>query len=311
MSTMTSFSSSASDYLATRRAFGYKLVQQGRMLSQFVDYLEATGAEHLTLAQAVAWARQPLDADPVWWSAKLGVVRGFARYLQAIDPATEVPPVGLLPDRNHRAVPYIYSDDDVARLLEAAGRLCPPFRADTYQTVISLLKVTGMRVGEVVRLDRSDLDWEQGLLTIRHSKYGKSRQLPLHPSTVEALRGYARRRDERRPKPKTPSFFISTVGTRLIRDNVSTVFPRLVRDAGLNWSGRRRPPRLHDLRHAFACASLISWYRDGLDVQQRLPLLSTFLGHIGPASTYWYLTAVPELLELAAERLEIDQEGGR
>lgn len=239
---MTAFAAIAEDYLATRRAFGYKLLQQGRMLHQFVGYLEATGAEHVTVAHALAWAAQPADAKPAWWAGKLGVARGFARYLQAFDPCTEVPPSGLLPDPSHRAVPYIYSEEDIARLLQAAGRLMPPSRADTYQTLISLVRVTGMRAGEAVMLDRSDLDWEEGLLTIRNGKFGKSRQLPLHESTVAALRAYAARRDQRYPRPKAPSFFVSTVGTRLLRDNLSTVFPRLVRDARLDWSGRRRPP---------------------------------------------------------------------
>jgi integrase/recombinase XerD len=305
---MTAFSSAAADYLTTRRALGYKLAQQGQMLAQFVAYLEAVDAEYITVGDALAWAQQPVDADPVWWSAKLCVVRGFARFLQAVDPRTEVPPIGLVPEGNHRAVPYIYSQGDIDRVLSAAGQLGPPHRADTYQTMIALLAVTGMRVGEAVGLDRADLDWDQGLLTIRHAKFGKARQLPLHPSTVEALAGYARRRDERQPEPKSPSFFVSTVGTRVIRDNVTTVFGRLVRAANLDWSGRRRPPRAHDLRHSFAVRTMISWYRDGLDVQQRLPLLSTFMGHVGPASTYWYLSAVPELLALAADRMEASWE---
>ena len=170
-----------------------------------------------------------------------------------------------------------------------------------------------MREGEAVRLDRDDVDLEQGLLTIRDSKFGKSRQVPVHPSTVDALAGYARRRDARRPRrdgrrhhqpPSGASFFTSTTGTRLLRDNVSTVFGCLVRDAGLTWSGHPRPPRCHDLRHSFAVNTLIRWYRQGLDVEQRLPLLSTYLGHVAPKSTYWYLSAVPELLELIADRLD-------
>ena len=305
---MTEFSSAATDYLTTRRALGYKLAQQGQLLAQFVAYLEAVNAERITVGHALAWAQQPADAEPVWWAAKLCVVRGFARFLQSVDPRTEVPPVGLLPEGNHRAVPYIYSQDDISRLLRAAGQLRPPRRADTYQTMISLLAVTGMRVGEAVGLDRGDLDWDQGLLTIRHAKYNKARQLPLHPSTVEALASYAHRRDTQQPKAKTPSFFVSTVGTRVIRDNLSAVFARLVRAAGLDWSGRRRPPRAHDLRHSFAVRIMIGWYRDGVEVEQRLPLLSTFMGHVGPASTYWYLTGVPELLELAAERMEASWE---
>lgn len=300
----------AADYLRTRRSLGYKLAQQGQLLTDFVAYLRAADADHLTIEHALAWAKRPRDADPVWWSARLAVVRGFARHLQALDPETEVPPTGLLPDRNHRAVPYIYRDEEIVDLLEAAGRLRPALRADTYRTLIGLLTVTGMRVGEAIGLDRRDLDPEQGLLTIRLGKFGKSRQLPLQVSTVEALRGYSRRRDERLSDPKGPSFFISTAGTRLIGDNTCAVFGRLVRDARLDWSGRRRPPRLHDLRHSFAVGTLLGWYRDSLDVGPRLPLLSTYLGHNGPQATYWYLSAVPELLTLMADRLE-DRRDGR
>jgi integrase len=308
---MTAFRSAAADYLATRRAMGYKLAWQGRLLGQFVGYLEADHVEHLTITHALSWAKQPPDAAPMWWALRLGIVRGFARYLIALDPATEIPPVGLIPKPRHRLVPYIYSDEDLARLLEAAGRLSQKHHADTYQTLIALVAVTGMRVGEAIRLDREDVDADQGLLTIRKTKYGKSRQLPLHQSTVEALVAYARRRDEGHPRPKGPSFFTSTTGTRLLRDKVCTVFPRLVRQAGLASPDLRRPPRLHDLRHTFAVRRVIGWYRDGLDAERRLPLLSTYLGHIAPSSTYWYLSAVPELLALIANRLDTAREAVR
>ncbi|HXL93584.1 MAG TPA: tyrosine-type recombinase/integrase [Streptosporangiaceae bacterium] len=301
---MTDFAAAAADYLATRRAMGYKLAYQGTMLTQFAAYLDAADAEHLTIAHALAWARQPAGAAPVWWAVRLGAVRSFARYLSALDPDTEVPPAGLLPDPGHRIVPYIYSDQDIDQLRQAAGRLCPEHRADTYQTIIGLMAVTGMRVGESVRLDCDDVDLGQGLLTIRNTKFGKSRQLPLHPTVIEALADYAHRRDERRPKPKSPSFFTSATGTRLLRDNVCQVFPRLVRETGLMPENQLRPPRLHDLRHSFAVRSLIGWYRDGADVEQRLPLLSTWLGHDAPKNTYWYLSAVPELLELIADRID-------
>ncbi len=305
---MTDFAAAAADYLATRRAMGYKLACQGRMLTQFAAHLDSAGAEHLTLAHALAWAKQPADAASVWSAGRLGVVRGFARYLSALDPATEIPPAGLLPEPNHRIVPYIYSDQDIAALRQAASRLCPEHRADTYQTLIGLLAVTGMRVGESVRLDRDDVDLKEGLLTIRNTKFGKSRQLALHPTTVEALAGYGRRRDERRPRPKSPSFFTSPTGTRLLRDNVCTVFPRLVREAGLIAPNRHRPPRLHDVRHTFAVRCVVGWYRDGVDVESRLPLLSTWLGHTAPENTYWYLSGVPELLELVADRIDATTE---
>jgi len=309
---MTDYGAAAADYLTTRRAMGYKLFYQGQMLTQFTAYLDAAGAEHLTTEHAVAWAKQPAQGAAAWWAVRLSTVRAFARFLSALDPATEIPPHGLIREPSHRIIPHIYSPDDIQRVLQAAGRLSHPHRADTYQTLIGLIAVTGMRNGEAVRLDRDDVDLEQGLLTIRNSKFGKSRQIPIHPSTVDALAEYARRRDARRHRrdgrrhhhpPSTTSFLTSTTGTRLLRDNVSTVFPRLVRDAGLVVS-RDRPARLHDLRHSFAVATLIRWYRQGLDVEQRLPLLSTYLGHVAPKSTYWYLSAVPELLELIADRLD-------
>lgn len=317
---MIDYRAALADYLASRRAMGYKLAYQGQMLAQFVNYLDAVGAEHLTIRHAVDWAKQPADAKRSWWAVRLSTVRAFAGYLSALDSATEIPPAGLIPAQTHRTVPYIYGEDDVANLLAAAGRLPTAHRADTFQTLIGLVAATGMREGEAVRLDRDDVDLEQGLLTIRNSKFGKSRQIPVHPSTAQALAGYAERRDARRPRPdgrrtrhapSATSFFTSTTGTRLLRDNVSTVFPRLVRDAGLDWSGHGRSPRLHDLRHSFAVNTLIGWYRQGVDVEQRLPLLSTYLGHIAPKSTYWYLSAVPELLELIADRLDTMAEVGQ
>lgn len=305
---MTDYSSAVADYLRTRRAMGYKLTEDGRLLHQFAAYLDAVGAEHLSVAHALSWATQPTDGAPAWHAVRLGTVRGFARYLSTLDPATEIPPVRLLPEPSHRVVPYIYSDDDIARILMEAGRLTPEHRADTYRTLIGLIVVTGMRVGEAVRLDNGDVDFEQGILAIRDSKFGKSRQVPLHPTTVEALLAYVRRRDERRPKPRSPSFFTSSIGTRLLRDNVSTVFPRLVQAASLTSPHGRRRPRLHDARHTFAVRCVIGWYRAGVDVHQRLPLLSTYLGHVDPKTTYWYLSAVPELVELIADRLETDAE---
>lgn len=317
---MIDYRAVVTDYLAIRRAMGYKLFYQGQMLAQFAAYLDAVGAEHLTIEHAVRWAKQPPDGARSWWAVRLSTIRAFARYLAALDPGTEIVPPGLIPaPRSHRIVPYIYTEHDITGLLAAAGRLRSAHRADTYQTLIGLVAVTGMRAGETVRLDRDDVDLEQGLLTIRNSKYGKSRQIPVHPSTVDALADYARRRDARRHRrdgracrhaPSAASFFTSTTGTRLLRDNVCTVFPCLVRDAGLARSGHDRSPRLHDVRHSFAVNTLIRWYREGLDVEKQLPVLSTYLGHVAPSSTYWYLSAVPELLELIADRLDALPEAG-
>lgn len=193
-----------------------------------------------------------------------------------------MPPADLLPDGNHRASPFIYAEQEIDRLLQAAGRLPTPMRAATYRTLIGLLSVTGMRIGEAVNLDRDDVDWEQGLLTIRRGKRGSSRQLPLHPSTLTALDEYVQRRDAGPVEAKTSSLFISTTGTRLIPSNATAVFARLCREVGLEPRSARCRPRLHDLRHTFAVNTLLQWYRDGVDVAPRLPLLSTYLGHSSP-----------------------------
>lgn len=308
---MTDFPAAVGDYLRTRRAMGYKLAQDGRLLYQFAGYLNMVGAEHLTIAEALSWATEHTDAAAAWRAGRLSIVRSFARYLITLDPATEIPPVGLLCEPSHRVMPHIYSEEEVSRIIQEAAKLAPEHRADTYQTLIGLLAVTGMRVGEIVRLDRDDVDLDNRIVTVRNTKFGKSRQVPVHSTTAEALRGYALRRDRRRPTPKSPSFLTSSIGTRLLRDNISSVFPRLVRAAGLRARPGRRPPRAHDLRHTFAVRCVIGWYRAGLDVHQRLPLLSTYLGHVDPATTYWYLSAVPELIELVADRVDAHQDWQR
>lgn len=237
------------------------------------------------------------------------MVGGFARHLKTLDPATEIPPRGLLPYRMQRVHPYLYSDDDIAALMAAARALRSRLRAATYETLIGLLAVTGMRSGEVVRLDRDHIDWDQGVVVVWNSKFNESRALPVHPSTLDALQRYGRIRDEHIARPKDSSFFVSTAGTRLNNDDDKT-FRRLVRDVGLvSASGRR--PRLHDLRHTFACRVLVGWYRAGVDVEAQMPLLSTYLGHNRPEHSFWYLSAVPELLLLASERLERQQDDHR
>jgi integrase len=286
-----------------RRALGSKLESHGRLLADFVAYLEAAGAATVTTELALAWAKLPgEDAHPSYLGRRLCTVRGFARHLQAFDPATEVPPTQLLPLRACRAVPYLYSDRDIAALVGAARALGPQLRALTYETLIGLLFATGMRIGEAIRLNRSDIDLDEGLVTVWHSKFDKSRELPLHPSTVAALRAYASERDRLCPGPKEPSFLVSQAGTRLVYVTVQHTFARLIRQAGIQARSQRCRPRLHDLRHSFACRVLLGWYRDGVDIDAHLPVLSTYLGHRDPSGTYWYLSAVPELLSLAAER---------
>ena len=300
---MTAIREAIGDYLAVRRALGYKLEDHGWLLAGFASFLEAAGAATVTTRLALDWATLPQDALPSWHAARLRVVRGFARHLQALDPAAEVPPAGLLAGRNRRAVPYLYSDAEVAALMAATGCLRPALHAATHKTLIGLLSASGMRLGEAIRLDRADLDAGEGILTIRDSKFAKSRQIPLHPSTLAALTGYGQLRDQHFPQPKTSALLVSTAGTRLISQGIHYVFARLVRQAGLQPRSPECRPRLHDFRHCLAVNTLLAWYRQGMDVQARLPVLSTMLGHSSPASTYWYYSdsrVIPISASLAA-----------
>lgn len=294
----------ADEYLALRRSLGYLLRQEARMLASFVAFLEDEGAVRVTIEAALAWATAPSDASPTWWAKRLTVVRGFARYLQAFDPRTEVPPPNLLPRRSSRTTPYLYSSAEVVALMEAARRLPTPLRATTFETFVGLMASTGLRTGEAMRLDRPDVDLIDGALVVRDSKHGKSRLVPLHESTTAALGRYARRRDELCPAPEVPAFFLSGAGTRLNSTNVTTTFVGLLDDAGITSPPGRRRPRPYDLRHSFAVTTLVTWYREGVEVAPRLPALSTYMGHEKPSATYWYLEAAPELMALAAGRLD-------
>ena len=291
------------DYLALRRGLGYKLERAESLLSDFVNYIEGQSSPFVTTKLALDWASLPSDASPNWKAERLCMVRGFAKYVHAFDPRTELPSQELLPFRKKRNTPYLYSDKDIVELLKATRGICTPLKACTYATLIGLIAATGMRVGEAIALDRTDSDGRDKLLVVRESKFGKSRELPLHSTTIKALRSYARTRDQVFPSLRTPSFFVSRAGTRLIYNNVHANFLTLVRRAGLSKRCPRRP-RIQDLRHTFAVKTLLGWYKAGLNVESRMPLLSTYLGHVCPTNTYWYLTATPELLRLAAERRE-------
>jgi integrase len=300
---MSRLSGHAADYLELRRALGFKLAKESRLLPDFTAFAEAAGAGTVTTDLAVRWAVRPDGTSPVWAAQRLSMVRGFARYLQTVDPAAQVPPAGLLPARTRRVTPYIYSDTDIAALMAAADALRNPLKAATIGTLIGLLAVTGMRGSEAMALDRGDLD-PAGLVTIRATKFRKSRQLPLHPSTLRALAGYQDIRGRLCPSPATASLLVSTTGARLCHETVQPAFRHLLRQAGIGQDTPRARATIHGLRHTFAVKTLLGWYRDGQDVQARLPALSTWLGHANPAATYWYLTATPELLALAAGRLE-------
>jgi integrase len=292
------------DYLALRRALGYRLARPEKLLNQFLDHLDRAGELRVSVGGALDWARLPAGGSFNWWAYRLAAVRGFAAYLHAVDPVHEVPAPDLLPQRPLRASPYLYSDADIAALIAATRALRTPLRRATFATLIGTLAVTGIRVGEAIALDRGDVDLASGRLAVRHGKFDKARELTLHPTTVAALRRYQRLRDRSAPATGTTAFFVSLAGTRLIYCNVHNAFHRLVRLAGLTPRSASCRPRIHDLRHSFAVAAMLDAYAAGQDGQTRLTLLSTWLGHVHPGSTYWYLSASPELMAIAGQRLE-------
>jgi integrase len=305
---MSALARQLEDYLRLRRMLGHKLDDAARQLPWFVEHLDAAGNDYVTVTAAVAWA---LDRD---WPAgstvpghRMTAVRGFARYLAGIDARTEVPPPGLVRIPRTWRAPFIYTDADVLALMDAARRsLRERLSSATYETLLGLLATTGLRIGEALRLDQADVNVTDGLLVIRRSKFGKSRQVPLQPSAMDALERYQHRRRQLYPHPASDSLFVSLRGTRVIYASVWKTFRRLCEQARIG-EGAPITPTLHDFRHSFAVHTLLDWYCAGVDVQSRLAWLSTYLGHGEPRYTYHYLSAAPELLAHAARLVDDTQ----
>lgn len=303
---MSTLRQALDDYLSLRRGLGAELKGPGAYLHQFVRFLENEGAEAITTDLALRWATAPANATAPSWAGRLADVRRFAEWLSATEPHTEVPPRELLPARYHRQPPYIYTDAEIESIVRAAHKLesSSGLRAHTFGTLFGLLASTGLRLGEGVALDRDDVDLGSGILAIRRAKFGKSRFVPVHVSTRTALQDYAQLRDRLRPRPVCSAFFLSECGGRITKGSAEYTFAVVSKSIGLRPPGPERGhgPRLHDLRHRLAVQTLIRWYRQGRDVERELPKLSAYLGHAHVAGTYWYLEAVPELLQLATER---------
>ncbi|HYA44363.1 MAG TPA: tyrosine-type recombinase/integrase [Acidimicrobiales bacterium] len=310
---MTRWRPAVEEYLQLRQDLGFKLHEARRTLQAFAAFLDQRRVAHLTIALALEWAQANPAVRPAEWARRLTFIRGFARHWSAQDPHTEVPPGGLLPYRPRRARPYLYTDAEVRRLLDAALQLPPAhgLRGPTYHALLGLLAVTGLRIGEALRLHPTDVDLAAGVLTIHGATFGKMRLVPIHPSTQRVLARYAARRDRALAGRPAVSFFVSDRGNRLDRSQVHRTFCAVSRQVGLRDATARHGPRLHDFRHRFAVQTLLRWYRAGDDVERRLPLLSTYLGHTHVAYTYWYLTACPELLGATVQRLEARWEGPR
>jgi integrase len=305
---MTALHKALDEYVDIRRGLGTQFRLPAIALHQFVDFLEWEGADFITTELALRWAREPSQAQPSTWAERLGVVRRFAVWMSATDPRTEIPPPGILPARRRRKVPYIFSEEELERIMAGAAKLPSPtgLRALTYATLFGLLPSTGLRPGEAYALDVADVDLVSGILAIRKTKFGKSRFVPIHDSTREALARYAEHRDRLCPRGESDAFLVSERGTRLYQEGAAYTFARVSRAAGLRapTTKRRkgRGPRLQDMRHTFATRRLIEWYRAGLGVGREMPRLATYLGHVHVRHTYWYIEAVPELLALSAER---------
>jgi integrase/recombinase XerD len=303
---MSKFRQELKEHLAIRLALGFTIRSHGSTLRDFVGFLENRQAQWITSELAVSWARKPADADPNWWAYRLSLARQFACHMKTKDPRTEIPQAAALPFRLRRPAPYIYSQEEIAGLIQAARALPSHngLRAWTYSTLFGLVSVCGLRISEALKLNRQDMDGQRDVLAIRESKYRKTRLVPLHSTTSNALRAYARQRDQRFQTPRSESFFVTVFGRRPTYGIVNMTFGLISRQIGLREPKARRGPRIHDLRHTFAVRSLIDLYRRGGDLEQGVHALSVYLGHTGPSSTYWYLTAVPELMHWACRRLE-------
>jgi len=286
-----------------RRGFGYRYDNEERCLGDFVAFMEAAQATVITRKLSMAWILQARRSS---WPQRLSAVRGFARHLSNIEPNTETPPAGIFRSPK-RARPYIYTVEEIERLLEAtlSWGQAKGLNPWTYHRLFGLLAATGMRLGEAINLGRADVDLEAGILTLRDTKGGKERLVPLHPTTTQALVDYAARRDDCLACRKSRWFFVLRRGQRLRPQYPQRVFTAVLRRIGLrDPEPHSRGPRLHDLRHSFAVNTIVRWYRAGEDVERLLPTLSTYLGHSKTRDTYWYLSACPELMGQAVGRLE-------
>jgi len=311
---MNTLREAVEEYLSMRRGLGFKLHDTGKGLLDFVAFMEKCHASYITQQLALAWAQQPSAAQSAHKARRLSFVRGFARHRSATDPRTQIPPEGLLPYRPKRARPYLYTDDEVSSLLHAALNMqcINDLLPRVYHCLFGLLSVSGMRLGEACNLELQDVDLKTGLLTIRGAKFGKSRLVPLHISTLNVLADYITRRGCFFAKrPVSAYLFVSSLGNRLDVGNIHRTFYFLSRQIGLRGPSDSHGPRLHDFRHRFAVTTLLRWYRAGEDAERRLPTLSAYLGHVHVSDTFWYLSAWPELMKEAMIRLERRWEDGQ
>jgi integrase len=307
---MNTLRQAVEEYLIMRRGLGFKLREAGNALPDFVSFMEQQRAPYITQVLALRWAQQPANVQPACWAQRLSLVRGFARHRRATDPRTQIPSPGLLPFQPKRARPYLYSDEEIKALLQAALKMPHRYESGallpwTYYCLFGLLSVTGLRLGEARNLELQDVDLEAAVLTVRGTKFGKTRRVPLHTSTCQVLEEYMARRQRRWAARAVSSYwFVSSRGNRLDSGPIHRAFYALSRQIGLRGACDSHGPRLHDFRHRFATRTLVNWYRSDQDPERLLPRLSTYLGHVHVADTQWYLEGSPELMREAMHRLE-------
>jgi integrase/recombinase XerD len=307
---MKSLEQAVKEYINYRCSLGFTLTHDKSILNHFVEYMKEKKATYITTKHATAFAKLNPQASRVNWAVRLATIRRFAEYWVYMDARTEIPTQHLGSCTYPRRAPYIYSDGEIRRILEYCERFSSTYEIERYSffTWYGLLAVTGMRIGEVARLDRNDLNLAEGIITIHNSKFKRSRHIPLHRSTVDALKSYLNYRDLCIPKPKTPRLFIDHLGGPLSAWKVRKVFRQLLSKVGIQRASNDQP-KIMSLRHTFAVNTLIRWYKHRVNIDQHIPLLSTYLGHVHLRYTYWYITATPELLQLIASRLEDNKRG--
>ncbi len=299
------------DYLTLRRSMGHRLQRHDRMLAGFLAELAAAGQDAITAAAAVRWACAPTDATPRWWAARLSAVRGLAEYIHSRDPGRAgLIPADAIPARVTRTVPYIYTPGQVRALMDAALALRPPIRGITLATIIGLMAATGLRISECLALNITDVDTAGNMLAVT-GKRGRPRLVPIDPTTSAALADYRQAATRLAARPDHEALFLTWRGTRAHAGNVEVAFRQLADALGYAARPGGRAPRLHDLRHSFSTNTLVRAHRDGADVDATIAVLATYLGHVSPASSYWYLQSVPELLDLAAAKITAAQQAGR
>src|SRR4030042_2752669 len=301
------FLEAAENYLNYRRKMGFAIRIEGQELLRFAKYADSIShKEHITVELAIQWAKLPQKCSSIYWARRLDIVRRFAKYLKTIDAGTEVPPEGICGPSYCRKTPHIYTEEQIASLLNAARALTPlnGLRPNTYATLFGLLASTGIRISEALNLKDHDVNLENNIIIIRETKFHKSRIIPIHSTTSKALKYYVDKRNKAHASSISNAFFLTEKATSLKYHKTLMTFVSISYSLGWRSPKKRKGPRIHDLRHTFVVKRFLSWYRNGEDVNKQIYYLSTYLGHVKIADTYWYITAIPELMAIASSRFE-------